>query len=186
MGRYMRTIVRILRIPALVSLVVCAFMTIATLSYWQMNSKQCRKELAVWTSNLERYIRNEGCFPKSQEELIRRGYLLRKKSFNEWTYDIPLQGPIKQPDYLVAEANSLNSQEVYFLVYFDEFTINYGITLEDIRESGGILYDRTKSQQMFLIKGPRKFVGMRRCEKASYELYLELQRQRNKAKAPEE
>jgi hypothetical protein len=174
MGKSMTAIIRLLRPLALLVVVVCAFVFVDTLVYWRTNSKQCEEELSLLTSHLNRYIKHNGTFPESEKDLVANGYLLKKSNLGGWTYYIPINGPVEESYAESTDANIIDSQGFRCLVYFEDFTMNYGVSLNDIKAVAGKLYDKSESRQAFLIKGPPQFLSIKKSEKASYQLYLTM------------
>ena len=91
---------------------------------------------------LSLYIReNNGQYPKSQDELIEKGYL--RTQF--------IEGKVEY-QYLV------DFEEPYVwskLYYFEKFTIDYGVNLIDLEVKDEKLYDPKSKEHIVLIDGPK-------------------------------
>jgi hypothetical protein len=147
------------------------------MSYWYLNAKQYRKELKILASVLVMYTRAEGSFPASTESLIKQGYLVRERQFDDWVYYAHISGRL---DDLVSappatkpaqKAIHFKPEDMIEVPRFQDFKIKYSVGLEELRAERGKVLLRSTGEQVLLIDGPTEFVRRRFYEKLTYELY---------------
>ena len=108
------------------------------------------------TSLLSLYIMEYGCFPPSEDDLVKEGCLRRRETPDGVEYDAGFDGHWNAAPF------------------WGRFTIRYGASIDGISQVDGKLYDKDTGEQILLIDGPYKKELEPTYESYSFELYKEM------------
>ena len=175
--RYVRRIIRILALVIIVLAVYYLCGVFGSVAPWVAHSAEHKRDLDLLGFFLKGYIGiNEGKFPKSEDELIRKGSLVKKKVpySSEFDYYLPCDAVMEKAPGDPNREILLGLENFQRVYHFRDFHLNYGVALENLNEAGRKLYDRTSGRQILLIDGPRIYLSKKPYENVTHELYEKM------------
>lgn len=124
-------------------------------------------------------ILSKGVLPKTVDELIDKGILLKRKDIvfsdeHQYYYCPDIINDAKVGQHLADELVDIDNCVKFN--HFERFVVLYGVKVEDIELIDNKLYEKPNGNKVLLITGPDSFLLNRKhCQKVSLELYKIMQ-----------